>query len=483
MSQSLKDSSYSVLHTEEPSSKSPSTHYLAIREHLVRDGLMNPDETDPWRIARAPFSLSHDELSFFQDLGNHLLRFYRALNRLYYDSIRGHQPKWVHRYLDQGKPEALLTYARMNRFKDLIPGVIRPDVIPTEQGMAITELDSIPGGIGMTGSLASAYGGQGVDIVGGIGGMTAGFGRMIEGMTDGAPSHLALVVSDESESYRPEMQWLATQLTQGGLPTTCVHPKDIQFTEEGLTLPDHSSQKVLVYRFFELFDLINIPKSELVMYSVKKGKTNVTPPYKPWLEEKLAFALFHHPVLELFWQKALSGETYDLLKRLMPQTWILDPSPLPPTAVIPGLRVNGRVVSEWEALKGLTQKERQFVIKPSGFSELAWGSRGVFVGHDLPQAEWSAALDSALHNFPRNPSLLQEFHKGKQFAMEYFDEQRKNWTTMNGRARLSPYYFVRDNEATLGGILATVCPKDKKILHGMRDAIMAPCGVSSVHAP
>ena len=27
------------------------------------------------------------------------------------------------------------------------------------------------------------------------------------------------------------------------------------------------------------------------------------------------------------------------------------------------------------------------------------------------------------------------------------------------------------------GILATICPADKKILHGMKDAIMAPCAV------
>jgi hypothetical protein len=230
-----------------------------------------------------------------------------------------------------------------------------------------------------------------------------------------------------------------------------------------------------VYRFFELFDLKNIPKSELVMYSVKKGKTIVTPPYKPWLEEKLAFALVHHPMLEPYWKKVLSSETFELLRRLMPQTWVLDPSPVPPTATIPGLEVNGRAISSWRDLEVTTQKERQYVIKPSGFSELAWGSRGVFVGHDLPQTEWSAALQSALDSFSTTPSVLQVFHKGRQFTLEYYDEQSENLKSMTGRARLSPYYFVHDGQAELGGILATVCPKDKKIIHGMRDAIMAPC--------
>ena len=45
---------------------------------------------------------------------------------------------------------------------------------------------------------------------------------------------------------------------------------------------------------------------------------------------------------------------------------------------------------------------------------------------------------------------------------------------MKGRTRLSPYFFVSDGRTTLGGALATICPADKKILHGMADAIMVP---------
>jgi hypothetical protein len=46
------------------------------------------------------------------------------------------------------------------------------------------------------------------------------------------------------------------------------------------------------------------------------------------------------------------------------------------------------------------------------------------------------------------------------------------------RVRLCPYYFATGaaDEVTLGGVLATVCPADKKLLHGMREAMMLPCG-------
>jgi hypothetical protein len=50
---------------------------------------------------------------------------------------------------------------------------------------------------------------------------------------------------------------------------------------------------------------------------------------------------------------------------------------------------------------------------------------------------------------------------------------------MSGRVRLCPYYFVHgDSDVNLGGVLATICPADKKIIHGMRDAILTSCAVS-----
>lgn len=479
---------------------------VSVREALIRDGLFEASSHDPsnrtqgetqeaqgvttrWRLAPRPFLLTAGEVSFFHALGNHLLAFYRALNRLYLDSTRGIQPGWVATYLDQGKPESLVAFSRMKRFRDLLPAVIRPDIIPTENGpaghrMVITELDAVPGGIGLTGALARAYHQWSpVSLVGGTDGMVEGFAGMLVDQLAGRMGRVAIVVSDESTEYRPEMTWLAARLRERGIDAMCVAPRDLRFTEEALIVGQAAEERpvALVYRFFELFDLKNIPKAELVMYSVKKGRTIATPPFKPMLEEKLAFALLHHPILAPFWRQELGEETFGLLISLMPRTWILDPRPLPPTAVIPDLSIAGRATADWRSLAQASQRERRYVIKPSGFSELAWGSRGVSVGHDLSQTDWAAALDSALASFPTTPYLLQEFHKGRQFELAYHDEHNDRVMPMTGRARLSPYYFVRSGCAELAGVLATVCPPDKKVIHGMRDAIMVPCAVESEH--
>ncbi len=449
----------------------------------VASTLDTPPNSAPiasWRISPTPFPLSDTQLKFFTGLGPHLLSFYRALNRLYGESVKGNQPTWVSEYLDRGKPGALVQYSRMKRFRDALPAVIRPDVIPTQDGMVMTELDSVPGGIGLTACLSRIYHDLDTDcsrLVGGRDGMVQHFGRMLRSSQAEHAGSVVILISEEAKEYRPEMSWLAAQLRQDGMSVWCVQPRDIHFTEEGLRFRTDAGELTvgLIYRFYELFDLLNIPKSELVQYAVKKGLVAVTPPYKPALEEKSSFALFHHPVLRPFWEKTLGADTIRLLSSVMPKTWVLDSTPIPPIATIPDLHVGGRAVANWSELETATQKERRFVIKPSGFSELAWGSRGVSIGHDMPQADWVAALRQALSSFATTPYVFQEFHKGRVFEMDYLDEQTQTIVRMQGRARLSPYYFVSDGKAELAGILATVCPSDKKILHGMKDAIMAPC--------
>jgi len=461
-----------------------------------------------WRISPCPFLISKEQLEFFTTLGPQLLSFYQAVNRLYLDSVKGIQPAWIARYLDQGKPEGLVTFSRMKRFRDVLPAVIRPDVIPTQDGMVITELDSVPGGIGLTAAMSQIYAdvnpasqesgtsndagpqaslalSHSYQIVGGRDGMLQGFASMLNAVQGAHKGCAVILVSDEAREYRPEMSWLAAQLRARGLPAYCVEPRDVRFTEEGLRLPTETGEQpiAVLYRFYELFDLMNIPKAELIQYAAKKDRVAITPPYKPALEEKLAFALLHHPVLRPFWEKELGAECWLHLSSVMPSTWVLDPAPMPAIATIPGLQTGGRAVADWQDLAMASQKERHLVIKPSGFSDLAWGSRGVSVGHDLSQTEWAGALKNALDSFPRTPYILQEFHKGRLFDMEYLDTVTQTTARLSGRVRLSPYYFVIDGQAELAGILATVCPADKKVIHGMKDAIMVPCALQPGHEP
>lgn len=280
------------------------------------------------------------------------------------------------------------------------------------------------------------------------------------------------------------MTWLAERLTAGGLACYAIHPRDVTFTEERLLVgrgpTGYNGAPIdVLYRFFELFDLKNVPKWELMFYAAKKQWVAMTPPPKSYLEEKSLFGLLHHPALESYWRGALGEPVWARLRRVFPQTWILDPRPLPPHGAVPDLRLAGRAVQSWSQLKGLTQRERQLVIKPSGFTELAWGSRGVSVGHDMASDEWAAAVDHALAAFPVVRYVLQPFWHSRRVHVTYYDFDADEVRPMDGRVRLCPYYYVMGDEANLAGVLATICPPDKKLIHGMVDAVMVPCGISA----
>jgi hypothetical protein len=422
-----------------------------IRELLPPEGLFADKN---WLISPEPFTISPEFAALLERLGHWLWKFYRASNLLYCLSKKGKQPAWIAQYLEVGKPAALLELAENYLFD--LPKVIRPDLILTDHGFGISELDSVPGGIGLTGWLNQAYASLGFDVLGGASGMVEGFRSILpEGV---------IAVSRESETYRPEMKWLQRELSrQGEDRWQVVQAEDWNYLSERP-----------VYRFFELFDLKNFPSRKSLFQAARDGSLKITPPLKPFLEEKMWFGLFWSRPLREYWRRQLSERHYLKLLKLIPQTWIVDPSPVPHHAVIPGLEIQS-----WDELKRFSQRQREFVLKISGFSERAWGSRGVYVGTDLPHHGWAERIDEAKAAFRSSPFILQKFFRGSLFPQKYWNANTGKIETLRGRVRLCPYYFVVPGDRIkLGGALATIVPADKKLVHGMRDGIMVPVAIA-----
>lgn len=405
-----------------------------------------------WRVSPEPLLLGGELTDRLRKLGHQLAVFQRACAQLYRMSTDGRQPGWIAELLDRGKPDDLVALQRSKAMTNEVPRVIRPDIILTPDGFVIAELDSVPGGIGLTAWLAETYSKWFPGVVGGAAGMIDGFASIF-------PSG-DIVVSDEAATYRPEMEWLAGKLnTRGGGTWRVIG------TAAG------QDWAASVYRFFELFDLANVPCAREMQGLVMEGSMKVTPPFKPALEEKIWFALFWLRPLHDFWERALGGRVFRALQEVIPYSWIVDPQPLPPHAVLPGLEVHS-----WQEVANFSQKHRDLILKISGFSETAWGSRGVVLGSDLPSTEWKEALGQALESWQRSPHVLQRFHHSRVVGHPWLDGDELR--VMRGRVRLCPYYFVPDDRTVhLGGALATICPEDKKLLHGMSDAILTTAAV------
>jgi hypothetical protein len=422
----------------------------AIRAALPKEGLFAEKD---WLISPDPFPIERKFLAELERLGHRLLIFQRACNQLYQLSVKGKQPAWVAHYLDAGKPPKLIEFSRRKEIRDDLPRIIRPDLILTESGYIIAEIDSVPGGIGLTGWLNQTYSVFENEIVGGADGMLDGFRSVL-------PNGGDIVISQEAATYRPEMQWTAARLKD--------RHRDLEWRVVAAENYEPQDGRA-VYRFFELFDLPNLPKIDKTLRANEEGRISITPPIKPYLEEKMWFALFWLQPLHEFWRRELGEKYFVKLQEVIPYSWLLDPTPLPQHAVIPRLEIH-----DWHEAAKFSQKDRDLLLKVSGFSPLGWGSRGIALGGDLPHAEWQRRIDHALATFESSPTILQRFHKGRLFEHRYWDAKSGELKTMKGRVRLCPYFFVESDRVKLRGALATIAPADKKLLHGMRDAIMVP---------
>jgi hypothetical protein len=410
-------------------------------------------EDKTWQLSPAAWPLTPDQVTELEAIGTACLEFHTALETLYLRSAAGknllrNKPllaPWVADYLDRGKPAGLVAHARDPKNRGLFPTVLRPDLLLTDDGFALTELDSVPGGIGLTAFLNKLYGGDTDSAVLGHGGaMVENFHASLAALRPTVRNPLiAILVSDEAATYRPEMFWLAEQLQRMGRRVYCLRPDEVFPLGSELCFDvEGTPEKIdIIYRFFELFDWANVKVGREILEAWAGGTVAIAPPMRAFQEEKLALALFHHHRLRDYW-----------------------------------------LLNDWRDLAGASQKERDLIIKISGFHETAWGARSVVLGSDCSREEWQQGIEQALQLAPTNLHLLQEYRKPKRVSHPLYakDGAGQPAASRDGRLRLCPYYFVIGGQARLSGALATFCPPDKKIIHGMVDAALLPCRVFSL---
>jgi len=471
----------------------PDLAYATIHSALEAQPLF---EAKSWRLSPQAWPLTPAQLAELEQIGTACLEFHQALETLYLRSAAGknllrNKPlvtPWVADYLDRGKPADLVRHARDPKNRGAFPTVLRPDLLLTDDGFALTELDSVPGGIGLTAFLNRLYGGASDPAVLGHGdAMVENFHLSLAGLRPEIRNPvIAILVSDEAGTYRPEMQWLAGQLQRQGRRVHCLGT-DMVFPLGGELFFDieGTPEKIdIIYRFFELFDWTALKAAPHILEAWSSGHVAIAPPMRHFQEEKLGLALFHHHLLAEFWTEHLNRRSLELLRKLIPQSWVMDPAPLPPGAVLDGPRVGGRMLNDWRDLAGASQKERDLIIKISGFHETAWGARSVVLGSDCSREEWQEGVEQALKLAPTNLHVLQEYRKPKRLQHPVFDRpaagQAAVLSNEAGRLRLCPYFFVVGGTTRLSGALATFCPPDKKIIHGMQDAALLPSRVFSL---
>ena len=289
-----------------------------------------------WLFSPKPLPLDKKTAKALTHLGHPLAQFQKASDSLYQRSVKGKLPSWIHQLLDAGKPHWLIDAQRSPALQDKLPRVIRPDLIltgedgdDTQSSFALTELDSVPGGMGITLWLSRFYSEHGFDVLGGADGIRDGFQSLFP--DEGG----RILVSEESADYRPEMEWLAEQCTN-----IKAHHAE---ADDGSDSP--------AYRFFEWFDWENIRPDQKTC----RLRPSSPPPANPTSRKNSGWPCSGPPPCAASGRKNSAATTSNACARLSPLAGLSTPHrcplkvPCPASACTPGTKspISARKIAAW----------------------------------------------------------------------------------------------------------------------------------------
>lgn len=247
--------------------------------------------------------------------------------------------------------------------------IVRPDVVWTQTGPMICELDFVPAGRGLllSSGLECNRRERFLEV----------FRVWYESM--GFSRVLFATASKEGELYRNEIELFARALRACG----------VSISWANIELVD--SAGALVDRLFYRSEMNN-PLCPI------KGEVITK---EPFLDSKMIFALIHAPEMEPVSLKHLGQESLRFLRSIFPRTYALEE-----------VRNNETLFREVCGNRG------EWVLKNTDVeTSSSWGARGVMVGKRFTGKVWGAALEGLLtkKNLGRYP-IVQRFVQSLDFS-------------------------------------------------------------------
>lgn len=355
--------------------------------------------------------------------GQAIQEYYWACKQLILDLPKNH--RWLH-YLNHSKPQWMLD---MEDKEVRGHAFLRPDLILTEGHPVVSEIESSPFGLALSHFLEKAYKEDSdEDEVLAI---------IAEELTQGKTGSYAIVYSDHTAKYQGQLEYLANELQKRGINIEAVKDSDITEDYDG------------IYRGFYLHEAVHNPRLQELLED-----THVLPPVAPRLEEKALMGMMFDPEFEDYFKQMAGFET---LKNIMPKTWVLSEDNVP------------EEFDSWDDLVNMSRRQRQYVLKISGFSDDGSWGRGVTFLSRLSKEDCARAIKEAMESDATY--IIQEFKKGSKFEHPYFDFNAEEIKTMKGKVRCTPYYSVRDG--SLLTAKTTMC-ENTDFIHAMTHSINVP---------
>lgn len=382
----------------------------------------------PFRISPEPLYLSKNQLAEVAHIGSELTQFISLAGELY------NQEGEVRTLLNRGKPEI---YCVDKPFQYLF---IRPDLIITEDGFSVCEIETSPFGLALAHLLAKGYQEEGFTTA---------------APADELPAYIqqktvkqgAIIYTNHTQAFSGQLAYLADRVFS--------EEKDRhwQVQKSGEYKGDPSA----IYRGFYLVEALTDPSVKTLIDSYPN--VNILPSLTPQLEEKAILSLLWDKRWENYLTKQLGLVVFNHLKHVVPPTWVVGQEKF-----FSGLFPKG-IESALDLAK-LSRSQRVFVLKPSGFCEKSSWARGVEFLSKLSAQNIERLIDHALKETD-NLWVLQQFIPGRKIEIFYTNNDGI-LERMMGKVRLTPYFSLPDGK--LIAIKATCCA-DTDYIHATTESI------------
>ena len=387
----------------------------------------------PFNVSPTPLVLTPDQKKELETIGVDIVAYFKTIDELYATNDE------VREILDKGKPDLFLIQGPTKYL------FVRPDIIITDEGFRICEIETSPFGLALAEVLNRAYSQEGFETMVAEGTLS----KLVQAHT---PSEGRIIFSSKTEPFKGQMTFLAEQVfSENNRNWTAEKAEEVDLKSldniyRGFYLGEHTSDDA-VRSFLE--------------QCIEKRK-KVLPSLTPHMEEKAILAFIWDKRFENYLKDHLGIATFNHLREVIPPNWIVGQE----KHFAPGLPHN---ISSSSGLASLSNSKRAFVLKPSGFgSRSSWGE-GVSFLHQKSHADTTQLLNSAVAD-QTALHVIQEFKKGKKIPISYKDKQGK-LQHMSAKIRLTPYFSaVSGEEGRLVAIKATG-RENTDLIHGSSDSI------------
>lgn len=385
-------------------------------------------------VSPEPLHLSKTEAGEVLRIGKDVVDFMHAAGELYRSEAD------VKNLLDRGKPP-ILRNGKETRYL-----FVRPDLLVTEQGFSICEIETSPFGLALAELLNRAY-------------RFAGFNTMVDDgvlrqfLIENTPPQGAIIYSEKASSYAGQLQFLAREL---------LSDKERRWEAKHVDSALGKSYPNVYRGFYQHEYLDDLFVNNLVQTLIDHPATGVLPSFTPYMEEKALLALIWDKRWESFLTKNLGTTGLKHLREVVPPTWVVGQEQF----FVPGLP-NGIPTSE--GIANLAKSKRNFVLKKSGFGNGSSWAEGVNFLQEKSAEKTRALLVSALQD-EQSLYVVQEFRPSQERSIPY-NKDNQTVVKMPARLRLTPYFSMATGaEGHLVAIKATGC-ENTNYIHGSTGSI------------